>query len=76
MKYQINTMKIALDRAKQGLSIQELSNKSEVGRSTISRIELGEGKHRLDTIGRIARALGRQLEDYLIDKDEDLAKEN
>lgn len=67
LNYKINTKKIALDRAKLGLSISELSAISEVGRSTISRIERGVGKNRLDTVARVAKALGRDVEAYLID---------
>lgn len=61
----INTKKIALERAKQGLTIIELSKKAGVHKQTISRIENNVLKPRIDTVGKIANALGKSLEDFI-----------
>lgn len=61
----INVEKLVLERANQGLSIIELSKKSGVHRQTISRIEKGILTPRLDTVGKLAKALEKPVEDFL-----------
>lgn len=61
----INIKRISLERANRGLSIIELSKKSGVHRQTISRIEKGMLKPRLDTVGKIAKALDKSVEYFL-----------
>lgn len=56
--------KIAIERANQGLTIAELAIKAGVHRYTVSRIERGDFKPRLDTVGKIAKALGKTIEDF------------
>lgn len=48
-------------RVQQGLSLDELSEKSKVGSSMLSRIELGKFNVRLDVLSSVAEALGYQL---------------
>ena len=62
---QIDISKLVLARANDGLSIEELSQKSGVGRSTIMRIESGKVEPRLATAGKIAKALGKTIEDFV-----------
>ena len=61
----IKTERLLLERARQGLTLEELSNRSGVGRSTISRIERGEVEARVYTIGKIAKGLGKKVEDFI-----------
>ena len=61
----VDVRKLLLERAEQGLTIDALSRKSGVGRSTISRIEKGDVEGRLTTIAKIAKGLGKSVEDFL-----------
>lgn len=67
MVVQIDIKKIIYERANQGLNLRELSKKSGIMVTTIQRMERGE-KVRLDTIGKIAKALGKGVEDFVIDE--------
>lgn len=62
--FEIDVSKFVIERANQGLSLEELSEKSGVGRSTISRIERGEVKARINTVAKIAKALGKTVQDF------------
>lgn len=64
MKFDIN--KLALERINQGLSYEELGKKAKVKDATISRIERGLHTPRPSTIGKIAAAMGKKAEDYII----------
>lgn len=48
-------------RVQQGLTLDELSEKSHVGISLLSRVELGKFNVRLDVLSSIAEALGYQV---------------
>ncbi len=61
---QIDVEKLMLERANQGLTAGELAEKAGLGRQTVSRIEKGEAEPRLQTVGKIAKALGRRVEDF------------
>jgi len=50
-------------RKEKGLTIRELSNLSGVNRSTINEIENEITMPRVDTLGKIARALGVSLDE-------------
>jgi transcriptional regulator with XRE-family HTH domain len=52
-------------REKKGLSVRALAEKAGVDWSAINRIELGKTKPRLDTLERLAKALGVGLRDLL-----------
>lgn len=60
--FRVDNEKMLLERARQGLTIDELSKRSGVGRSTISRIEKGETEARIDTLAKIAKGLGKPIE--------------
>ncbi|WIF95020.1 helix-turn-helix domain-containing protein [Caminicella sporogenes] len=62
---EIDVEKIALERAIQGLTVRELSKKSGVGASTISKLELRKSKPRLTTVAKIAKGLGKNVEDFI-----------
>jgi len=61
----VNTDKIVLERGAQGLTIDELSKRSGVGRGTLSKIEGGKVTPRLSTVGRIAKALNRNVTEFI-----------
>ncbi len=62
----IDTKKLKLERANQGLTYEKLAKMSGIKDDTISRIERGATKPRVDTIGKIAKALGKKIEDFII----------
>ena len=62
----INLTNFILARARAGLSTEEISKKSEVGRVTISRIQNGIVQPNPVTIGKLARALDIPVEDLII----------
>lgn len=49
------------ERKKQGLTLNELCELSGVAYTTLSKIEQGHPSARLDSVGRVARALGMKL---------------
>ena len=53
-------------REQLGLKQEELATKVNLDRGTISRIENGEQSPRLETLERIARGLGRPVEELLV----------
>jgi transcriptional regulator with XRE-family HTH domain len=57
--------KLALWRAKRGMTIRELANKSSITTSTISQIEKGHRKAYLSTIGKLATALEIEIEELV-----------
>lgn len=65
----IDTEKVNLLLANKCMSINELANTSGVDKVTISRIRNGSQKPRPKTLGKIARALGTNVEN-LINKKE------
>lgn len=62
---QLDVRKIALERANQGLSPRELALKAGIGKSVIYNMEKGVTTPRIHTIGKIARALGKRVEDFV-----------
>lgn len=60
----IDIEKIILERANQGLTKDELSKRAGVGRQTITRLEKKGVTPNLVTIGKIAKALGKKIEDF------------
>lgn len=62
----VDTKKLAITRANKKMTLLDLEEKSGVGHSTISRIENGLVKPRLDTVAKIAEALDEPLESFLI----------
>lgn len=61
----IDIRKITLERANQGISAHELSLRAGVSKNVVSNIERGLVNPRLDTLGKIAKALGKTVEDFI-----------
>ncbi len=66
---QIDYQKVRLERAKQGKSITQLAKEANVNTKTISRIENSQVIPRPQTMGKIARALGIDYEDFYLRED-------
>lgn len=64
----INSDKINWLRIEQGLSLTSLCKKSNVSMSTISRLLESKCETRLDTIGKIAKALSVDVKDLFFDE--------
>ena len=62
----INIEKITLERANQGLSAHELSLKAGLSKNIVSNIERGHTVPRIHTVGKIVKALGKNIEEYII----------
>lgn len=60
----VNSRKVIIERARQGLTIGDMAKKSGLARHTIKRIEDGF-ETRVDTIGKIALALNLPIEELL-----------
>ncbi len=52
-------------RKKKGLSLRQLAEKSGVAFGAINRIELGKTTPRLETLERLAKALGVSVRDLI-----------
>lgn len=63
--YECDSKKIRLERARHGLSIVELAKEANLSPKTIIRIEQNKVIPRLQTIGKIATALGKDIEDFI-----------
>jgi len=57
--------RVAQVRARRGMSQEALARAARVNRVTIARLELGAHPPRLDTLDRIAKALGVTLVDLV-----------
>lgn len=60
--------KVAYWRAKRGLTVRELAEKSGVKASSISRIENGHNKPFLSTLGKLAAALEVDVKELVEDE--------
>jgi DNA-binding XRE family transcriptional regulator len=54
-------------RVQAGLSQEQLAKRSGINRVTLARIELGEHSPRMDTLRAIARGLGCDVKELLLD---------
>lgn len=63
--YTIDYEKFMLERAKQGKSIRELAEQAQLDIKTVIRIEKQKVVPRPQTVGKIAKALGKDLEYFL-----------
>lgn len=61
----IDIKKLTLERANQGLSQTELALKAGLSKNVIYNMENGFATPRIHTIGKIARALGKRVEDFV-----------
>lgn len=57
--------KIRLERGRCGLSMAGLAKAADIHLKTVERIENGKTVPRLQTLGRISKALNRELEYFL-----------
>lgn len=60
-----DTEKIRLERARQGKSISQLAEESRLNMKTIIRIEKNKVNPRIQTIGKIAKALGKDIKEFI-----------
>lgn len=60
--------KLKIERARAGMTVDDLAKKSNLGGQTISRIEKGQTKPRVSTLGRLAKALEIDVEELIIDE--------
>ncbi|MDD7556012.1 helix-turn-helix transcriptional regulator [Ruminococcus sp.] len=65
---------IALFRKRKGVSQEVLSGLADMGRTHLSAIERGERKPTLETLYRIANALGVNMSDIVREMEVQLAK--
>jgi len=63
-------------RAKAGLSVQDLADAVGVHRNTIYSLENNLKRARLDTIGKLAKALNCSVDDLLFLKDQPLKEKS
>jgi transcriptional regulator with XRE-family HTH domain len=62
---QIDAKKFILERANQGMTMSELAEKAGVSRKTIYCIENEIGNVRDSTLGKVSKALGKPLEEFI-----------
>ncbi|MDF9412959.1 XRE family transcriptional regulator [Brevibacillus laterosporus] len=62
----IDIKKIAVERINQGISSSELSKKAGLGKNTVNNIEKRIVTPRSHTLGKIAKALGKKIEDFMV----------
>lgn len=69
--YTGNTLQAFIDcRKAQNLTQQNLADASGIKRANVARFENGTVSPTLDTMNRLAAAMGKKLEIRLVDKDE------
>ena len=62
----IDTQKILYERVNRGMSARELASKAGISKNVITNIERGYVVPRLQTVGKIANALGKKVEDFIL----------
>ena len=62
----MDNSKLIIARASEGLTISELSELSGVSRHTISRIEKGLTSPRPNILGKLAKALNKTVEYFIM----------
>lgn len=65
-EYKYDFKKIKLERARNGLSIVQLAKEANLSPKTIMKIEQNKVIPRLQTVGKIAAALGKDIEEFII----------
>ncbi len=58
-------LRLRLLREKRGLSVRALADLAGIGFSTVHRIETGKKKPRLETLEKLAKALGVSVRDLI-----------
>lgn len=64
-RYLVDTEKIKMERARQCVSVEKLAKKARLDPKTIIRIEKKMVNPRIQTIGSIARALDKDIEEFI-----------
>jgi len=64
--YRYDFKKIRLERVRQGKSIVQLAEEANLSPKTVMRIEHSKVIPRPQTVGKIAAALGKDIEDFII----------
>lgn len=64
--YRYDFKKIRLERVRQGKSIVQLAEEANLSPKTVIRIEHNKVIPRPQTIGKIAAALGKDIEEFMI----------
>ena len=67
---------IAQFRKKKGISQEVISGLADIGRTHLSAIERGERKPTIETLYRIANALGVKMSDIVIGIEEAIGEQN
>lgn len=65
----LDMSKITYERINQGLSTVELSLKAGLSKNVVSNMEKGYVVPRLHTVGKIVRALGMKIEDFILEEE-------
>lgn len=65
----VDMSKITYERINQGLSTVELSLKAGLSKNVVSNMEKGYVVPRLHTVGKIVRALGMKIEDFILEEE-------
>ncbi len=65
----IDFSKITYERINQGLSTVELSLKAGLSKNVVSNMEKGYVVPRLHTVGKIVNALGKKIEDFIVEEE-------
>lgn len=64
--YRYDFKKIRLERVRQGKSIVQLAEEANLNPKTVIRIEHNKVIPRPQTVGKIAAALGKDIEEFMI----------
>jgi len=59
--------RLRLERERRGLSLADVSERTGIDRTALSRLERGRGNPTISTLNRVASALGMRLEWTLVD---------
>ena len=62
---QIDTKKLLVAIANQCMTLEQAAEKAGIKRTSLSRLIKNSGSVRPDTIGKIAKALGKPVEEFL-----------
>ncbi len=65
-RYQYDLDKLKMERIRQGMSMREMADKSELDIKTVMRVEQKQVTPRPQTVGKMIRVLGMELEDFIL----------
>jgi transcriptional regulator with XRE-family HTH domain len=64
---QVNGKQILKERIKLGLTLRDMATLTEVSKSTLSRIETGNENVHISTVSKIAKALNKEVEYFIVE---------